>query len=163
MKIADVLLAEYDHEIANTRRLLALVPADKGDWKPHDKSMTLGKLAEHVARLPEFGSVVMSTNDLDITTVKFPEWNFTGADALISVLDESSATLKNNVSNLSDEALQSLWKLRAGDHVMVQFPKYVAFRVVFMNHLVHHRGQLGVYLRLLDIPIPGMYGPSADD
>lgn len=163
MHIADVLLAEYNHEIDGTRRILALVPADKGDWAPHEKSMKLGKLAEHVARLAEFGEMVMTTEDMDVATMKFPQWNFTDAESLLSALEESSSKLKNTVTNLSDENLQQQWKLRFGDHVIAQMPKYVAFRNMFMNHLVHHRAQLGVYLRLLNIPIPGLYGPSADE
>lgn len=163
MKIADVLLAEYDHEIDGTRRTLALVPEDKGDWAPHEKSMKLGKLAEHVARLAEFGEMVMTTEDMDVATMKFPQWNFNGVDSLLSALQESSSKLKGTVSSLSDEDLQKQWKLRFGDHVIVEIPKYVAFRTMFMNHLVHHRAQLGVYLRLLNVPIPGLYGPSADE
>lgn len=163
MKIADVLLADFDHEIEGTRKTLALIPTDKGDYKPHDKSMPMGRLAEHTARLAEFGSMVLADGDLDLAGIKWPDFKFKDAEQLNQHLEESSSKLKATLSSMSDEDLQRVWKLKMGEKVIVGLPRFVAFRTMFLNHLVHHRAQLGVYLRLLDIPIPGLYGPSADE
>lgn len=163
MTIAEVLLADYDHEIEGTRKTLKLIPTDKADYKPHEKSMPMGRLAEHVARLAEFGSLVLADTDLDMATHKWPDFQFKDADQLLKHLNESSVTLKSTLSGMSDQALQKPWALKMGEQTIVSLPRYVAFRTMFLNHLVHHRAQLGVYLRLLNIPIPGLYGPSADE
>ncbi|MBS1816240.1 MAG: DinB family protein [Acidobacteria bacterium] len=163
MKIADLLLADYDHEIENTRRTLALIPADKGDFKPHEKSMPMGRLAEHTARMGEFGNMVMNTEDMDLATAKWPEFHFNGPEQLLKHLQESSSQLKQTLNAMSDEDLEKVWTMRFGNKIIIQAPKYLVFRTMFLNHLVHHRAQLGVYLRLLNLPVPGLYGPSADE
>lgn len=163
MKIAEVLLADFDQEIEGTRKTLKLIPSDKGDYKPHEKSMAMGRLSEHVARLPEFGSLVLADGDLDISTHKWPDFQFKDSEQLLNRLDDSSSRLKATLSGMSDDALQKPWSLKMGEHTIVSLPRYIAFRTMFLNHLVHHRAQLGVYLRLLNIPIPGLYGPSADE
>jgi uncharacterized damage-inducible protein DinB len=163
MKIADVLLLDFDFEIANTRRTLERIPNTCGSYKPHDKSMPCGRLAEHVALLCDFGSFILSTDEMDVATHKWPDFVFTGHEGLLRGLDESSRNLRARLASMSDEELQQNWTLRYGDKIISVAPKMELYRTMFLNHLVHHRAQLGVYLRLQDLPVPGLYGPSADE
>jgi uncharacterized damage-inducible protein DinB len=163
MTISDILLLDFEPEIASTRRTLKLIPEDHAQWKPHEKSMPLGRLALHVARLPDFATRILTTSDLNMATEKFPDIIYESTPHLLSELERSSAEAKSHLAAASDEQLQSHWKLSFGDKVFVDAPRAVLYRTMFLNHMVHHRAQLGVYLRLLNIPIPGLYGPSADE
>ena len=163
MTIAETLLLDYDAEIQNTRRILERIPEDKPDWKPHDKSMPMGRLATHVARLPMFGSTILTTDELDMATAKFPPLVFESREKLLAQLEETSATTRKALESSTDEHLLKHWKLRFGDKVFGDAPRAVLYRTMFLNHLVHHRGQLSVYLRLNEVPVPGLYGPSADE
>jgi uncharacterized damage-inducible protein DinB len=163
MKIADVLLADFDHEIANCRRILERIPEDNADWKPHEKSMPIGRLALHVATLPRFGTAILSTPGMDMATVKMPPLVFESTAHLLSELDLHAGTTRKALTESTDEALQALWKFSFGEKVILEAPRLVVYRSMYFNHQLHHRGQLNVYLRLLDIPIPALYGPSADD
>jgi len=163
MTIAEVLLLDFDAEIANTRRTLERIPENDPQWKPHEKSMPIGRLALHTARLPMFCSRILTTPELDIAKDKFPDFVFESTAHLLSELDRTAAEARANLAASSDDDLRKHWKLAFGDKVFVDAPRMVLYRTMFLNHVVHHRAQLGVYLRLLNIPVPGLYGPSADE
>jgi uncharacterized damage-inducible protein DinB len=163
MPINELLLPEFDEEIKKTRTMLERVPADKKDFAPHAKSMPLNKLAPHVAQLAGFGVSVLTTPELDFATTKFAPVPFESADQLVKAFDEGAAKARTALKNTSDEAWTQPWKLRAGDKPIFSGTRFLAYRQMFLNHLVHHRAQLGVYLRLNDTAVPATYGPSADD
>lgn len=125
--------------------------------------MAIGRLALHTARLPDFCTRVLTTQELNFATEKFPEIVFESTAHLLSELDRSAAEAKRHLAAASDEELRKEWQLLFGDRVIFKGPRMVLYRTIFLNHMVHHRAQLGVYLRLLNIPVPGLYGPSADE
>ena len=159
----DLLLTEFDTEIANTRAMLERVPHDKPDFKPHPKSMPLNKLAPHVAQLVGFGEIILTTPELDFTKSKMTQLPFESSAQLVKAMDEGAAKLRSALKNTSDDAWHENWKLEFGGKPVFQGTRFLAYRQMFLNHLVHHRAQLGVYLRLNDKPLPATYGPSADD
>lgn len=163
MKISELLLIDFDAEMASTRRTLERIPEKDAQWKPHEKSMPIGRLALHVARLPEFATRILTTDQLDMAAEKWPDIVFESTPHLLSELERTSAELKTALGNSSDEELQKKWSLRFGDKVIVDEPRMTLYRTMFLNHIVHHRAQLGVYLRLLNLPVPGLFGPSADE
>jgi uncharacterized damage-inducible protein DinB len=163
MKIAEVLLADFDPEITSTQRILQLVPETDPQWKPHEKSMPIGRLAAHVATLPMFCSTILSTPEMDMSKEKWLDLTFQSTARLLSTLEATAREARKHLSDSSDEDLQRNWKLAFQGKILVQGPRLRLYRVMFLNHLIHHRAQLGVYLRLLEIPLPGIYGPSADE
>ncbi len=163
MGMNHAFLAELEHESANTRRVLALVPADKADYQPHPKSFTLGKLAVHVAEMHGWVAATVKETELDFAKFEYKPEPFTTADELTARLDRFVDEGKAALLATNDEELGVGWTLRNGDHVMFTMPRAQVLRSMVFNHVVHHRAQLTVYLRLLDIPIPGLYGPSADE
>ncbi|MEO6817411.1 MAG: DinB family protein [Edaphobacter sp.] len=165
MTIAEVLLQDYDIEISNTRRTLERVPEGNPDFKCHDKSMPMGKLAMHCASLPLFGHYILEDEGMDLAAPKRPHLPlvFTTREAALKVLHESAAQCRASLAATSDEHLQKLWKFSYGKQVISNTSRALCFRQMFFNHLIHHTAQLGVYLRLNDIPVPGLYGPSADE
>ena len=163
MPINELLLSEFDEEIKKTRTMLERVPEDKKDFAPHPKSMTLGKLAPHIAQLTGFGLMVLTTPELDFATTKFAPVPFESAAQLVKTFDEGAAKTRAALKNTPDEAWTQPWKLSAGDKTIFAGSRFLAYRQMFLNHLVHHRAQLGVYLRLNDEPVPAIYGPSADE
>jgi uncharacterized damage-inducible protein DinB len=165
MTIAEILLQDYDVEISNTRRTLERVPEDKPDWAPHEKSMKMGKLAMHCATLPQFGYYILEDDGMDMANSKRErsDFTFTTTQACIRQLDESSARCRAALAAASDEHLSALWKFSFGEQLIAHNPRSMAFRTMCFDHLLHHTAQLGVYLRLNDIPVPALYGPSADE
>lgn len=163
MSIAEILLLDFDSEIASTRRTLERIPENEPQWKPHEKSMAIGRLALHVARLPQFCTRILTTPELNMAKEKFPDFIFESTAHLLSELDGTAAEAKSHLAAASDEELRKNWRLSFGDRVIADAPRMVLYRTMFLNHLVHHRAQLGVYLRLLKVPVPGLYGPSADE
>jgi len=163
MPISDFLLLEFDVEMKKTRTALERVPADKKDFTPHSKSMPLGKLAPHIAQLAGFGLTVLTTPELDFAKVSFKPLPFESAAQLVGVLDEGAAKVRTALQNTPDEAWKQSWKLSFGGKPIFEGSRFLAYREMFLNHLVHHRAQLGVYLRLNEKPVPATYGPSADD
>ncbi len=162
MSINQALIAELQQETINTKKILSIVPSDKFSWKPHEKSMSLISLAHHIAGLTGWASMVVNSDELDLATLKSPKT----PDNVQELLDFLDLNLNESVSALektTDENLHQMWKLRMGDQVFFELPKIVVIRTMCFNHIYHHRGQLSVYLRLLDVKIPGMYGPSADE
>ncbi len=163
MAIKDLLLIEFDEEIKKTRTTLERVPADKKDFAPHARSMPLGRLAPHVAQLAGFGLTVLTTPELDFAKGSYKPLPFESPAQLVSALDEGAAKVRVALQNMPDEAWTQNWKLSAGGKPIFEGSRFLAYRQMFMNHLVHHRAQLGVYLRLNEKPVPSTYGPSADD
>jgi uncharacterized damage-inducible protein DinB len=161
--INELLLSEFDEEVKKTRTMLERVPTDKGEFAPHPKSMPLNKLAPHVAQLTGFGLQVLTTPELDFATTKFAPVPFESAAQLVKTFDDGAAKTRAALKNTPDEAWTQPWKLRAGDKTIFAGSRFMAYRQMFLNHLVHHRAQLGVYLRLNETPVPATYGPSADD
>ncbi len=157
------LIAELQMEAANTRKMLERVPVEKSDWKPHAKSMKLGNLANHVAELPSWITMTLSTDELDLSKMDYKPVLATTNDELTGKHDAHVAKAIEALENTPDEDFNKMWTLRNGESVIFTMPKKVVLRSVAYNHMIHHRGQLSVFLRLLDIPIPGMYGPSADE
>ena len=162
MKISEMLIAELDREMKTTRRLIERVPDDKLDFKPHDKSNNLGWLANHVVGIVRFPKIISEGDGIDVMKVPRPAEVKTTAE-LLSLLDSNVAQAREAISGLSEDDMQQTWTLRMGDHVIFSDPRFMVFRSFFMNHHIHHRAQLAVYLRLNNVPLPGMYGPSADE
>ena len=163
MKIADVLLLDYDAEIASTRRILALVPDDQPDFKPHEKSTTISKLALHIATVPRFGTVIMTKPAFDMAADKMTPVTYESTAKTLEAFDKFAAEARAALAAASDEYLEQPWKFFFGDRIIGNWPRMVNWRLLFFNHMMHHRSQLLVYLRLLNIPLPATYGPSADD
>jgi len=163
MAISDLLLNEFDEEVKKTRAMLERVPAGKADFTPHAKSMTLGRLAPHVAELAGFGLSVLTTDSLDFAAGEYKPLPFESAAQLVRAFDEGAAKVRAALPQISDAAWSENWKLSFSGRTLFQGPRFVAYRQMFLNHIVHHRAQLGVYLRLNDAPLPATYGPSADE
>lgn len=166
MPMIDAHVAELDHEAATTRRLLERMPEGKGDWKPHEKSMTLGRLCGHIAEMPGWGVTILRDEMFDMATAAeqgFEAFVAGERAGLLERFDREVAQLRDAARGVSDERLQDPWTLRAGGEDVFTAPRAVALRTWVLNHVVHHRGQLAVYLRLLDVPVPSIYGPSADE
>ncbi len=162
MQIRDALLPEYDQELANTRKLLERLPDDKFGWKPHDKSMTLGQLSNHLADMTEWLVDTIKKNEFDVSVYK-PVPPAATRSELLSKFDKNLKAGRTALSEVSDEAMMANWSLRSGEQIMMTLPRAAVIRTWVFSHLIHHRGQLSVYLRLLDIPVPSIYGPSADE
>lgn len=161
--INELLLSEFDEEIKKTRALLERVPI-KADFKPHAKSMPLGKLAPHVAELAGFGLTILTTPELDFGTGS-PRQRppFESPEQLVKAFEDGAAKVREALKNTPDAAWTENWKLSLQGKPIFSGSRFLAYREMFLNHLVHHRAQLGVYLRLNDKPLPATYGPSADD
>ena len=159
------ILAELDHELAQTRKTLERVPFDKADYKPHPKSMTLWQLATHVVNLLAFNTLFVQVDSRDFLDSNAPKPGPTpiSHEELLDRFDEYSVTLRQALNESDDEKLTHNFKLHRGEHTIMEMSKGAAVRIMGLNHSIHHRGQLTVYLRLLDIPVPGLYGPSADE
>lgn len=162
MSIQKALSIELEREKDNTLRMLKALPNEHFGWKPHEKSMSLGQLANHIVELHNWVTAVFNKDGLDFKTDYVPS-ALTTKEELIAVLEQGFEENKKAIENLDEANYFSLWSLKAGEHVIVSLPKAGAIRFIVTNHLIHHRGQLSVYLRLLDVPVPGIYGPSADE
>ncbi|HEX8325987.1 MAG TPA: DinB family protein [Hymenobacter sp.] len=159
------ILAELDQELASTRRLLERVPHEQADYKPHPKSMSLWQLATHVVNLLSFNTLFVQADGRDFLDPNSPKPGPTptSKEELMARFDDYSAALRQALQASDDQTLTNNFKLHRGEHVVFEMPKAAAIRIMGLNHSIHHRGQLSVYLRLLDIPVPGLYGPSADE
>ncbi len=165
MAIRDGLLAEYDHEMATTRRLLERVPEPHFAWKPHEKSMTLGGLAAHIANIPFWAGPILTAESFDLdelpqdTRPRIP----VSRDALVKEFDEKVSATRALIAGAADPEMRARWTLKRGGAEMFSMPRIAALRSFVMNHSIHHRGQLTVYLRLQNVPLPPIYGPTADE
>jgi len=162
MKISDILLQELDREMKTTRRVVERVPEDNWDFKPHDKSNNLAWLSNHVVTLVRFPKIIAEGEGVDVTKFPRPAEMRTRAE-LLATLDSNIEQAREAIAGVSDDDMMKTWTLRMGEHVIFSEPRYMVFRSFFMNHHIHHRAQLAVYLRLNNVPLPGMYGPSADE
>ena len=163
MPINELLLLEFDEEVKKTRTVLERVPENKKDFAPHAKSMPLGRLAPHVAELAGFGLTILTTPELDFAKSSIRPLPFESAEQLVKAFDEGAAKARTALKNTPDEAWTQNWKLSFQGKPIFDGSRFLAYRQMFINHLVHHRAQLGVYLRLNGKPLPATYGPSADD
>ncbi len=162
MQIIPVLIKEMEAEATTTRKMLALVPAEKFGWKPHEKSMTLQQLATHLAEIPGWVSMTLNTSELDFNSGDYKPTVLPDTAALLATFEKSFAEGKERLARATEEELELPWTMRNGDIIYFTQSKLEVIRHSFCQ-IVHHRAQLGVFLRLLNIPIPGSYGPSADD
>jgi len=160
MSIADTLLPEFDQEMAVTRRLLERVPGEQGQWKPHVKSFALGHLAQLVSWMPGWITNTLEETSLDLGGA--PGYSFETTQTLLAGFDENVRGARAAIAAAADEDYGATWSLIHGDKVLFSAPRAAVVRM-HISHLVHHRGQLTVYLRLLDVPIPSIYGPTADE
>lgn len=165
MKIAELLLPEYDAEIAITRRVLERVPDDRAEWKPHEKSFMMAHLAQLCARLPEWVVMTLERTELDIAPVDGPRTGYTieKTATLLETLDRNAKAGRAAIAKASDADFQVPWTLKAAGNIVSTQPRYTVLRQMVLNHLVHHRAQLGLYLRLTGGKVPRMYGPTADE
>jgi|SRR5690625_3369140 len=163
MSLSELLITEIERELSSTRAIIERIPEDRFEWKPHEKSMTLKQLATHIAQLAGFPGLIMKTEYLDFAEGGSETPDIESTQDLVDLLDEGYEDSLTALRQSSEEDLNDNWIMRSGDYVILDNTKDFAIRHMGLNHLNHHRGQLSVYLRLLDIAIPGMYGPSADD
>jgi uncharacterized damage-inducible protein DinB len=163
MSISQSLLPEFDQEMAGTRRVLERVPADKFSWGPHEKSMNFGRLAVHLAELPSWTTMTLNTSELDFAATPYAPTQVEKTEDLLNIFDKSTSEARAALAAAGDEEFFKNWTLRNGDQTLFTLPKIAVLRSFVMNHIIHHRAQLTVYLRLNDIPVPGLYGPSADE
>ena len=166
MSISQALLPEFDHEVATTRKVIERLPEDKYGYKPHERSMAAGRLASHIAEMGMWGSMTMATEVFDFApggVNAFPPSDFKTHAELMAAYDKAMADTRVSLAAASDADFMKMWTLQNNGHVLMTMPKIAVIRSFVMNHVIHHRGQLSVYLRLLDVPVPSIYGPSADE
>lgn len=166
MGIGQSMLPEFDNEMANTRKTLERVPDDKFTWKPHEKSFPMGHLASHLANLPGWTNVTIDMDEFDMAPVggdpvKTPECH--SQKEVLETFDANVAKARASIEGITDEKIFQPWTLLAGGNKVLSMPRVAVLRTFVLSHMIHHRAQLGVYLRLNDIPVPSIYGPSADE
>jgi uncharacterized damage-inducible protein DinB len=165
MRLNELLMPEFDQEMKNTRKLLERTPR-KAEWKPHEKSMTLGRLAGHVAELPDWGSMILSLETMDLTPMvnggRKP-FIADSSEELLKVFDKGVSEVRSALAKAGDDDFERVWSMQLNGQTVFSMPRFAVFRSMFMNHLIHHRAQLGVYFRMNGVPLPEMYGPSADE
>lgn len=162
MSLVPLFLKEMDREAATTRKMLSRIPDDKYNWKPHEKSMTVRRLATHIAELPGWITMVLTTDSLDFATRNAPPVVIDNTNQLLTYFEKTLADGRAHLEKANEDDLEKEWTMRNGDTVISVSTKADIIRTIF-SQIVHHRAQLGVYLRLLNVPIPGSYGPSADE
>jgi uncharacterized damage-inducible protein DinB len=160
--IKDGLVAEYDHEMGTTRKLLERLPEAQLSWKPHEKSMSLGGLATHVANIPQWAGLILNEPFFDLASAPPSPEAKTSREDILNVFDESTRRARASMDK-SDAEYAAGWALKRAGHEMFSMPRIAAFRSFVLSHIIHHRGQLSVYLRLNNVPVPAIYGPSADE
>ncbi|SDQ36757.1 Uncharacterized damage-inducible protein DinB (forms a four-helix bundle) [Chryseobacterium soldanellicola] len=164
MTMNQALISELQMEAASTFKILERVPADKFDWAPHEKSMNLCRLSTHIADLPNWAERIFKLDEVDLAVTKYqPPTQATTTEELLDIHKKAVENCVSLLKETSDAKLMEIWTLRTGDQIMLQLPRVAVLRSMCFSHLYHHRGQLSVFLRLLDVKIPGMYGPSADE
>jgi len=162
MSLKEAYLIEIQRETENTRKMLSVIKDEHLSYKPHEKSMSLGDLAAHIAELHNWVHHAISKDTFDFH-VDYQRPTFNSAQDILDILNNNYQKNIDQINAMSDADWMGQWTLKAGEHVIMQMPKVGAMRFIIQNHLIHHRGQLSVYLRMNDVPIPGMYGPSADE
>jgi uncharacterized damage-inducible protein DinB len=163
MNLIDPILAELAHEGATTRRLLERLPQDRLGWQPHQKSMTLGRLATHIAEIPGWVGSIVEKDEFDVGASGYVPPTLGSVAEIIAMFDKSVATATETLKRQSNDRLAAKWQLKKNGKLIVEMPRLGMVRSFLMNHLIHHRGQLSVYLRLQNVPLPSIYGPTADE
>jgi len=166
MPIADAFVAEFDHEMSTTQKLLERVPDHLAAWKPHAKSMSLGELAIHIATLAGWAEMVVQQTEFDVAPTDGPAWvqpRFVSTSETVQAFANGSASSRAAIAGATDADLMIPWTLKAGAHTVFTQPRATVLRSFVFSHIIHHRGQLSVYLRLNDVAVPAIYGPSADE
>ncbi len=166
MAIAEVFLPEFEHEMASTRKLLEIVPTDNPTWKPHPKSSTISGLALHLANLPSWAKMTLTEDELDLNPPSGPVWippAYESREKTLETFDRFVAEAREIIAATSDEEMMKPWTLKSGGHAIFTLPRAAVLRTFVLSHIIHHRGQLDVYLRMNDVPLPSIYGPTADE
>lgn len=166
MTIAESLLPEFDQEMGNLRKVISRVPDGKADWRPHPKSMALGYMAVHLARLASLVNRIVEGDEMDVGKASASGWKmpeFESAAATVAMFDEVVKSARAAIASASDSEMMKPWSLKNNGETRFTLPKVAALRTMVFNHMIHHRGQLTVYLRLNDVPLPSLYGPTADE
>jgi uncharacterized damage-inducible protein DinB len=163
MSLIDPVLAELAHEAATTRRLLERVPGQHLAWKPHEKSMTLGRLATHIAELPGWVGSIVDKDEFDVGTSGYVPPTLGSAAEIVAMFDRNVAAATEALKRQSNDRLLAKWQFKKNGQLVLEMPRMGMIRSFLMNHLIHHRGQLSVYLRLQNVPLPSIYGPTADE
>jgi uncharacterized damage-inducible protein DinB len=164
MAIKDFLLPEYDHEMATTRKVIERVPMAEAQWKPHVKSMTMLELATHIVEIPGWVGSIVDASSVDMAADQdHQKASHKTSGDLLAAFDQNVAKARAAIESKSDAEMMTTWTLKRGEQVLLSMPKVGVLRSFLLNHLIHHRGQMSVYIRLKDIPVPSIYGPSADD
>jgi uncharacterized damage-inducible protein DinB len=162
MPLKEILLSEFDHEMGTTRRLLERVPEDRLTWKPHDKSMSVAGLATHIGNIPNWAAIILKGDAFDLAEAPPNLEPRTSRADILAAFDQSTKAARPLLDR-TDAEFMGRWTLKRGGHEMFSMPRVAAFRSFVLNHMIHHRGQLSVYLRLNEVPVPAIYGPSADE
>ncbi|HYR74227.1 MAG TPA: DinB family protein [Pyrinomonadaceae bacterium] len=163
MKLIDSLTTEFDHEAQTTRKHLERLPEDKLDWRPHQKSFTAVALASHITEMVSWADAILNQDEIDFNPATYKPYVATSLADLLKTFDDNVAKGKQALAGATDDTLEQPWRLKIMGRVQVEKPRAAALRDFALSHMIHHRGQFSVYLRLLDIPVPGSYGPSADE
>jgi len=163
MKMIDSLMMEFEHEAETTRKHLERLPDDKLDWRPHEKSFTAGALASHIVECIGWGDLIFDLDEFDIDPTTYKFYQATSVADLLKTFDDKVANCKQALARAADADLTQPWRLKVMGRLHFEKPRTVVFRDFTLNHLIHHRGQFSVYLRLLDVAVPGSYGPTADE
>ena len=163
MTLGQILTAELKHEAISTRKMLERIPSDKLAWKPHEKSMTLERIAGHIVEMVSWTKQTLTQDELDFSKFDYTPKQYTDSSQLVADFDKNVAEAIETLSNSSNETMSENWTMRNGEQIYFTMPKAAVMRSFVMSHIIHHRGQMSVYLRLLDIPVPSIYGPSADE
>jgi uncharacterized damage-inducible protein DinB len=162
MPLNQALIPEFDHEMANTRKSLERIPDNKLAWKPHTKSMTMGGLGTHLATINGWAEAILAQDSFDVKNSPPPQ-ELKSQAQMVEAFDKSTASARKAISSASDEQLMKPWSLVSGGNTVFTLPRIAVLRSFILNHTIHHRAQLGVYLRLNDVSVPSIYGPSADE
>ncbi len=163
MALIDALIAELKHESTSTRKILERVPIEKGEWQPHEKSFAIGRLATHIAEIPAWIPNIVLVDEYDIATRGLNRHVASTKEELLKIFQDNIDKAVSVLGQIKEEDLSKIWSFKMGEKSLYELPKKVAVRAFAYNHLYHHRGQLSVYLRLMNVAVPGMYGPSADE
>ena len=165
MKLGETMLPEFDHEMASTRKTMERVPQEKFNWKPHDKSTAMGALAQHLSNIPGWANIAIDQDQFDVSPAgeQVKQEPLKSTAEVLNAFDQNVAKARAAIAGASDEHLFQQWRLLASGKQLLSMPRIACVRSFVMNHMIHHRAQLGVYLRLNDIPVPSVYGPSADE